>query len=124
MRRKTTARVPAPRPGVPPRVDVPALLDCVRHAATGARLDVIVSPHAPATRLDGLHDGALRVRLAAAPVDGKANDALLAWLAVLLDVPRAALSLAAGHGAHRKRVDIALDAASVSARLRARLPAT
>ena len=44
-------------------------------------LDLSVQPGAKHTGIDGLHDGALRVRLAAAPVDGKANSQLLAWLA-------------------------------------------
>jgi uncharacterized protein YggU (UPF0235/DUF167 family) len=89
-------------------------------------LDLLVSPHAPVTRIDGLHGGALRVRLAAVPVDGRANEALLAWLAAVLGVPRRAVSLSAGQGARRKRVDVALDAQRLSERLRACLgaPAT
>ena len=50
-------------------------------------LDLSVQPGAKHTAIDGLHDGALRVRLAAPPVDGKANSQLLAWLAEQLRCP-------------------------------------
>jgi hypothetical protein len=53
-------------------------------------LDVVVSPNARRTRADGLHDGALRVRLAAPPVEGKANAMLIDWLADELGLPRRA----------------------------------
>jgi hypothetical protein len=51
-------------------------------------LDLSVQPGARHTGIDGLHDGALRVRLAAPPVDGKANSQLLAWLATELRCPK------------------------------------
>lgn len=44
-------------------------------------VEVHVMPNAARTQIQGLHDGALRVRLHAPPVDGKANLALQAWLA-------------------------------------------
>jgi uncharacterized protein (TIGR00251 family) len=65
-------------------------------------LAVSVSPNARRTQAEGLHDGALRVRLAAPPVDGKANDLLLAWLAGELDLPRRAVRLVRGESARRK----------------------
>lgn len=70
----------------------------------GSRLAVVVTPNAPRTRADGLHDGHLRVRLAAPPVDGKANAALLAWLADELGLQRRALHLLHGTAARRKLV--------------------
>ena len=65
-------------------------------------LSVSVSPNARRTQAEGLHDGALRVRLAAPPVDGKANELLLAWLAGELDLPRRAVRLVRGETARRK----------------------
>jgi uncharacterized protein (TIGR00251 family) len=65
-----------------------------------------VSPNAKRTAADGLHDGCLRVRLNAPPVDGKANDALLAWLAAELHVPRRAVTLLRGESARRKTVHL------------------
>ena len=66
-------------------------------------LDVVVTPNAPRTRADGLHDGALRVRLNAPPVDGKANDALQAWLADELGLARRSVTLLRGQTARRKQ---------------------
>ncbi|MFT3664061.1 DUF167 domain-containing protein [Piscinibacter sp.] len=84
--------------------ELPACL--TRH---GERLWLAVSvvPNAKRTGADGTHDGALRVRLAAPPVDGKANETLLAWLADEFDVPRRALTLVRGATARRKWVEMA-----------------
>lgn len=70
-------------------------------------LDISVSPNAKRTELVGWHDGALRVRLAAPPVDGAANDALRRWLADELTIPQARITLVRGDTSRRKqwRVD-------------------
>ena len=58
---------------------------CLRLEGKGPQpkviLDLSVSPNAKRTELVGWHDGALRVRLSAPPVDGAANEALRKWLA-------------------------------------------
>ncbi|MFO1291572.1 MAG: DUF167 domain-containing protein [Rubrivivax sp.] len=77
-----------------------------RPPAGGVRLRLAVVPGARRSGADGLFDGALRVRLAAPPVDGKANEALLAWLAAELGLPRRAVVLAQGPTARRKTVAI------------------
>jgi uncharacterized protein (TIGR00251 family) len=62
--------------------------------------------------------GAFVIRLAAPPVDGAANDALLAFLADALDVPRRDISLVSGEKSRDKRVRIVgLDQQSAIARL-------
>ncbi len=76
-------------------------------------LAVSVVPNARRSGADGLHDGALRVRLAAPPVDGKANEALLAWLAEALGLRRRDLALVRGQTARRKWVEIDAPASSV-----------
>ena len=76
-------------------------------------LAVSVVPNARHSGADGLHDGALRVRLAAPPVDGKANEALLAWLAEALGLRRRDLALVRGQTARRKWVEIDAPASSV-----------
>ncbi len=75
-------------------------------------IDIHVVPNAKVTQSDGLHDGALRVRLHAPPVDGKANEALLAWLADRLEVPRRSLSMLRGLSARRKQVSVTQSAAA------------
>lgn len=87
---------------------------CLTPQGTGCLLHVLVTPGAPRTRADGLHDGCLRVRLAAAPVDGKANDALLDWLAAELDLARRQLRLQRGLTARRKQVALDAPPAQVS----------
>ena len=69
-------------------------------------IDVHVMPNAALTQIQGLHDGALRVRLHAPPVDGKANLALQAWLAQTLGIPKSAVELLRGASARRKQLRI------------------
>lgn len=83
-------------------------LPFLRIEKTGAVIvDVHVMPNAPQTLVQGLHDGALRIRLKAPPVDGKANQELLAWLARELKVPRASIELIRGDSARRKQLRVA-----------------
>jgi hypothetical protein len=74
----------------------------------GVTLAVAVVPNARRTGVDGVHDGALRVRLAAPPVDGKANELLVAWLSDALKAPRRAVRIARGALSRRKAVEIDL----------------
>jgi uncharacterized protein (TIGR00251 family) len=69
-------------------------------------IDVRVIPRAPRSRIDGLRAGALLVRLAAPPVEGAANDALIALLAERLGCPRRQLAIVAGEKSRDKRVRI------------------
>ena len=71
-----------------------------------ARLTLHVQPRAKRTEVAGLHGDAIRVRLAAAPVDGAANDELVRFLAERFGVPRRAVRLVAGAGARRKVVEV------------------
>ena len=81
---------------------------CLTVSPIGCRLEVSVSPNAKRTSADGLHDGALRVRLAAPPVDGKANAQLLGWLADELGCAKRAVTLLRGDTSRRKQVLLAL----------------
>ena len=67
---------------------------------------VAVVPNARRTGADGLHDGALRVRLVAPPVEGKANEVLVAWLADQLGLPKRAVRVARGATVRRKALEI------------------
>jgi uncharacterized protein (TIGR00251 family) len=55
----------------------------------------------------GVHDGALRVRLHAPPVDGAANDALVDFLAEQLAVPRRSVRIVTGASSRLKTVEVA-----------------
>jgi uncharacterized protein (TIGR00251 family) len=77
-----------------------------------------VIPRAPRTKVDGERAGALLIRLAAPPVDGAANEALVAFLAEALDVPRRQVTIVSGETSRDKRVQIAgLDESAVRSRL-------
>jgi uncharacterized protein len=71
-----------------------------------AIIGVKVNPRASCDEIVGWHGGALKVRIAAPPVDGKANDALRALLAKRLGLRVSAVSIAAGAGSAYKRVAI------------------
>jgi hypothetical protein len=86
-------------------------------------LQVQVVPNASRTVVAGMHDGALRVRLMAPPIDGRANAALLAWLALSLGLPRRAVQLLSGDSSRRKRVVLDCQPAQVAAWLREELAA-
>lgn len=70
-------------------------------------VDVYVAPRASRTRVVGEHGGRLKVQLAAPPVDGAANDELVALFRQLTGVARADIELSAGHQSKRKSVRIA-----------------
>lgn len=76
-----------------------------------------VTPRAGRTGIGGVRASALVVRLAAAPVDGAANDALMACLADACDVPLRAVRLLSGERGRSKRV--AIDGLSMDAAERA-----
>jgi uncharacterized protein (TIGR00251 family) len=78
-------------------------------------LAVSVQPNARRTTADGLHDGALRIRLGAPPVDGKANQLLIEWLADQLGLPRRALRVERGATSRRKWLAIDAPAGRVEA---------
>ena len=83
-----------------------------------AILDIRVIPRSPRTRVDGRRGNAILVRLAAPPVEGAANDALIAFLSDALDVPRRDVTLVSGERSRDKRVRIdGVDEATAIARL-------
>jgi uncharacterized protein (TIGR00251 family) len=79
---------------------------------------VRLTPRAGRDSIDGVDDaGRLRVRVAAPPVDGAANEALIRLLAAALEVPRSSLAIESGATSRVKRIRIdGVDGPSVSAR--------
>ena len=69
-------------------------------------LGVRVIPRAPRSRVDGTRGGAILIRLAAPPVDGAANDALIAFLSDALALPRRNIRIVSGEKSRDKRVRI------------------
>ena len=71
-----------------------------------ARVGVRVSPGAAGSEIVGRHGDAWRVRLAAPPERGRANEALLELLASALDVPRRRVGLVAGGTSRDKVIEV------------------
>ena len=94
--------------------------DWLTLSGSTARLALHIQPGAKKTSVAGPHGDALKIRLAAPPVDGKANAALLAFLADCLKLPNRAVTLRSGDTSRRKLVEIQpcpLDAAAIRAAL-------
>jgi uncharacterized protein YggU (UPF0235/DUF167 family) len=82
-----------------------------------ARFAVRLTPRGGSDRVEAVVDGVLRTRVAAAPVDGAANDALRSLLADALGLPRSQVRLVAGASNRRKLIEVdGLDAASLRSR--------
>jgi uncharacterized protein len=94
---------PAP-PRRPPAAKPPPWL---REEGGAVTLELLVQPRASRTRVVGEHDGRLKLQLAAPPVDGEANAALVEYLARALGVPRASVVLLRGETGRRKTVKVA-----------------
>ena len=67
---------------------------------------VRVQPRASHDAIAGEHDGALKIRLTAPPVDDRANDALRRFLAARLKIPVSAVRIAGGEKSRTKRIEI------------------
>jgi uncharacterized protein len=80
----------------------------VERALSGRRvLELHVQPGASRTEFAGRHGERIKVRLAARAVDGKANEALVEFLAAYYGVPRRSVRIESGLRSRRKRVVIA-----------------
>ncbi|BBF79446.1 DUF167 domain-containing protein [Asticcacaulis excentricus] len=88
-----------------------------------ARLVVRLTPKAAADRVDGWEADEqgrpyLKVRVTAPPIEGRANEALIAFLAKRLKLPKSRLSLLAGDTSRLKQIEVeGLDEAALKAAL-------
>jgi uncharacterized protein len=76
--------------------------NCFRVDGDNLRLEIKAVPGASKTELAGIKDGRLRIRLAAAPEDGKANAELLNFLSKTFDCPKRDLRLISGEKSRLK----------------------
>lgn len=98
----------------------PDVASWLRLAADGSLvLTLHIQPGAKQTAFAGLHGEAMKIRLAAPPVDGKANAALCAFLADFCGVPKSAVTLLSGETSRAKRVRVAGAMPAAIDRLRA-----
>ena len=78
----------------------------VRHDGTDLLLQCYLQPRASRTGIVGEHDGALKIRISAPPVDGAANAELIRFLAALCGVSKQQVTIESGATGRRKRVRI------------------
>ncbi|MFZ2300399.1 MAG: DUF167 domain-containing protein [Gallionella sp.] len=83
------------------------MADWYRRSADVITLTLHVQPGAKRSEIAGLHGEALKIRLAAPPVEGRANEALLKFIAGLFDVPLRQVELRQGGQSRHKVVAIA-----------------
>jgi len=79
-------------------------------------LTLHIQPGARKTEIAGQHGDALKIRLAAPPVDGKANEALLRFVAETLHLPKSSVCLKSGQTSRRKVVEVSRTTAEEIAR--------
>jgi uncharacterized protein len=73
---------------------------------SASRISIYVQPRASKTMIAGLHDGGVKVRLAAPPVDGAANAALIEFVAERLRIAKSRVRIVTGHSGRRKVVEV------------------
>ncbi|HEX2568058.1 MAG TPA: DUF167 domain-containing protein [Polyangia bacterium] len=83
------------------------MTDAIRQAEDGLLLEVQVVPRASRERIGPVIGGRIKVQLTAPPVDGAANEALVALLARALDVPRRQVRIVRGERGRKKTVHVA-----------------
>ena len=70
------------------------------------RIEIYVQPRASKTEIAGMHDGRIKVRLAAPPIDGAANAALIDFIATKLAIAKSRVRIVAGATGRRKVVEV------------------
>ena len=84
----------------------------LRDSSEGCTVPVRVHPGAKRNAVTGTHDGALKISLTTPPTDGRANDALIAFIAELLRIPRSRIMLLTGASSRSKTLRIATKSAA------------
>jgi len=91
----------------------------IRDTPSGATFAVKVHPRATKNAITGEVGDALKVALTSPPVDGRANQACIEFLAKFLNVPRSSVTIAAGDTSRNKVIRVReLSAAEVEEKLR------
>lgn len=85
---------------------LPAWISIDSDSADSFIIALHCQPGAKKTEVQGEHDGRLKIRLAAPPVEGKANEALIQWLSKTLEIRRTNIELLAGDLSRLKRVRV------------------
>lgn len=77
------------------------------HANGSVSISFYVQPKASRNQIAGLHGDAIKLRITAPPVDGKANEAVIRFVAELFGIPKSAVSIESGESSRSKRLSLA-----------------
>ena len=95
------------------------MLEWMNETADGLEVRIKAVPRASKDEIQGLHDGALKIRLTTPPVDGKANQALIKFLSKQLNISKAQIELTQGETSRSKILRISgITAKQIHERLR------
>ncbi len=90
----------------------------LQHHRDGLVLRIVAAPRAKKSRIMGLHDGLPRIALAAPPLDGRANEALVDFISKLTKLPKRDVEVLRGDTSKRKSLLLRTpDRADVAARI-------
>ena len=97
----------------------------IKDTPSGATFAVRLHPRAKKNAITGTLGDALKISLTAPPLEGRANQACIEFLADVLKLPRSSITIAAGQTSRNKLIRISgVSAADVEARLRSSSPET
>lgn len=72
----------------------------------GVKLTLFIQPKASKNEIIGAHNGALKIKITAPPVDGKANAELVEFLSEILEIPKRQIEILKGETGRNKSVEI------------------
>ncbi|PIS10047.1 MAG: YggU family protein [Bdellovibrio sp. CG10_big_fil_rev_8_21_14_0_10_47_8] len=75
-----------------------------RETPEGVQISLYVQPNAPRSMIIGEHNGALKIKIKAPPVEGKANEEIVRFFAELLDLPKSKVEMLRGEKSRGKTV--------------------
>ncbi|MGE5415516.1 MAG: DUF167 domain-containing protein [Acidobacteriota bacterium] len=81
-------------------------MNSIQESANGIRIEIKVVPRSSRNQVAGFQDGALKVKLTAPPVEGEANQALIAYLADVFKVSKRDVTIVRGETARNKLVEV------------------
>lgn len=85
----------------------------------GVKLALFIQPKSSKNEIVGPHNGALKIKITAPPVDGKANAELVDFLSEILDIPKRQIEILKGETGRNKSVEITgLTSEQISKRLK------
>ena len=84
-------------------------LDYIKKTNDGYILNLKVVPNAKKSEIIGQYENYLKIKITAQPIEGKANEAIIKFLAKYLDIPKSKIEIISGEKAKIKQVKLYLD---------------